>query len=276
MTAANAVVGTPNYVAPELVLARRDYDGKVDQYSLAVTVYEVLAGKPPLEGGSPTATMVNQTTMHARALNERNPAVPVEIATAVRLAMSKRPWRRYDSCVAFADAVLAPLDSSGHSDITSSSRSSATGYSTVIEDRPDLFVAGVSRGTGGDIPCPSCGKTIALKARYAGQRGACVHCKAQLLISHDLNELHWLKKVELAASDGSLAVQPATPCIVPSAEDAVGEARLLGLRFSSRRAMWWTLTALAGLLIAAVFVGRQTVKLPSEPVPLTASTLPTE
>ena len=41
LTAPGFLLGTPNYVAPEIVMGRR-FDGRVDQYSLAMTVHEVL------------------------------------------------------------------------------------------------------------------------------------------------------------------------------------------------------------------------------------------
>ena len=42
LTAPGFLVGTPNYVAPEIVMGR-PFDGRVDQYSLAMTVHEALS-----------------------------------------------------------------------------------------------------------------------------------------------------------------------------------------------------------------------------------------
>ncbi len=268
LTAANAVVGTPNYVAPELVLARKDYDGRVDQYSLAVTVYEALAGKAPFEGGSPTATMVNQTTKHPKLLSEANEEVPEGLASAVRMAMSKRPWRRYDSCTAFADAVLACM--SEDVDLSSSSRSSSTGYSTIIEQRPDYVVAGVSKGKDGKIDCPGCGEQLILKAKYAGQRGACVHCGCKLLISHGLNELKLLKPLELSDSD----VGEQTTLSSSSTSEIVLGNEHLGVRFSSRRGMWLTFAAVILLLLMSAVLGRMTAMWGSELAPVETTSSP--
>ncbi len=268
LTAANAVVGTPNYVAPELVLARKDYDGRVDQYSLAVTVYEALTGKPPFEGGSPTATMVNQTTKHPKALNEVNPEVPEGLASAVRMALSKRPWRRYETCTDFADAVLACMHDDVDLSMSSSSRSSSTGYSTVIEQRPAYVIAGVSKGKNGKIDCPACGEQLLLKAKYAGQRGACVHCGSKLLISYGLNELKLLKPLELSDSD----VGEQTP---PSSSSSTSEIVLgnehLGIRFSSRRGMLLTIAGIILLLMMSVVFGRLTASWGSEYEPASTS-----
>jgi eukaryotic-like serine/threonine-protein kinase len=60
LTAPGFLLGTPNYVAPEIVMGRA-FDGRVDQYSLAMTVHEVLTGTNCMEGPTPSATVVNQT-----------------------------------------------------------------------------------------------------------------------------------------------------------------------------------------------------------------------
>jgi serine/threonine-protein kinase len=52
LTATRMAVGTPEYMAPELFRTRSRLDGRVDQYALAVTVYEMLAGEKPFTGTS--------------------------------------------------------------------------------------------------------------------------------------------------------------------------------------------------------------------------------
>lgn len=60
LTGMGNVVGTPNYIAPEIVMGL-PADGRSDQYSLAMTVHEVLTGCIFLKGPTPSATLVNQT-----------------------------------------------------------------------------------------------------------------------------------------------------------------------------------------------------------------------
>ena len=59
LTSTGMVLGTPDYMAPELSMGE-DFDGRVDQYALAVTVYEALCGTVPHSGTTPGAVLVAQ------------------------------------------------------------------------------------------------------------------------------------------------------------------------------------------------------------------------
>lgn len=108
-TAAGIVLGTPNYISPEVVLGQ-PYDGRADQYSLGITIYHALAGKPPMQGNSATATMVNQTQLVLDLLSDVRPdAVSRPLANAIRRGIEKDPKKRFDSCEQFADAILEGL-----------------------------------------------------------------------------------------------------------------------------------------------------------------------
>ncbi len=106
MTNAGTVLGTPQYMAPEMLLGK-DYDGRVDQYALAVTVYESLAGIYPFDGPTPAAVVIEQTTKPPPPLNAAVPSAPAHIVVAVGRALSADPARRFANCEAFAQAVLA-------------------------------------------------------------------------------------------------------------------------------------------------------------------------
>jgi serine/threonine-protein kinase len=105
-TGTGMVLGTPEYMAPELVMGR-PFDGRIDQYALAVTVYEMLSGRRPFVGPSPTAILVIQTTEEPTPLHVIEPRVPRSLSDAVSRALSKNPEKRFPTCSAFAEVVVA-------------------------------------------------------------------------------------------------------------------------------------------------------------------------
>ena len=90
LTAPGFLLGTPNYVAPEVVMGRSG-DARVDQYALAMTVHEVLTGTNVMAGLTPSATVVNQTTMEPPPLFGTVPDVPIRLSNAVRVLLLERP-----------------------------------------------------------------------------------------------------------------------------------------------------------------------------------------
>lgn len=107
-TTTGIVLGTPNYIAPEVVLGK-PYDGRADQYSLGITVYHALMGRPPMQGPSATVTMINQTQKRLQLLSEISSDIPKELALAVRKCIEKDPDDRFASCEEFAEAVIDGL-----------------------------------------------------------------------------------------------------------------------------------------------------------------------
>ena len=105
ITGAGLILGTPTYMAPELVLGKA-FDGRIDQYALAVTVFELLAGRPPFDGPTPMAVLVQRTTEEPPALSDLQPAMPAALSAVIARALCKDPAGRYPTCTAFAKAVL--------------------------------------------------------------------------------------------------------------------------------------------------------------------------
>ncbi len=118
LTAPQQLVGTPSYMAPE-VGQERAYDRRVDQYALAVTVYQWLCGRPPFEG--PWALVLGLHQVQAPPpLRRWVPSLAPAVEAAVLRALSKDPEARHADCRDFARAVLSgpaaparPLPASG-------------------------------------------------------------------------------------------------------------------------------------------------------------------
>jgi serine/threonine-protein kinase len=108
LTAPGFLLGTPNYVAPEIVMGR-PFDGRVDQYALAMTVHEVLCGRNCMEGPTPSATVVNQTMVVPPALEDLVAGMPRRLSDAVLRGLAKDPDERFESCTSMAREILDSL-----------------------------------------------------------------------------------------------------------------------------------------------------------------------
>ena len=100
-----ALVGTPDYMAPEQARDPRSADVRADVYSLGCVLYHCLAGQPPF----PDANVINQMLRHAseppRPLREFNPAVPDGLQQIVNWMLAKEPAQRYPTPERAAQAL---------------------------------------------------------------------------------------------------------------------------------------------------------------------------
>jgi serine/threonine protein kinase len=158
MTATGMAVGTHAYMAPE-VFSNKPVAAS-DQYSLAITIYELLAGVRPFTGES-SHIIAEHLTMPVPPLKDRQPQLPSNLCEAVRRALSKKPEERFETCGEFAAAVLkgVPVPS--------------------VKD-------GVTR-----VICPACHAMLDLDEKVAGKSGKCRKCGAPVKVSTDL-EAVWL------------------------------------------------------------------------------------
>jgi serine/threonine-protein kinase len=110
MTAVGIAIGTPAYMSPEQALSQA-IGPKSDQYSLAVMVYEMLAGRPPFLG-EPVSQMLQHASTPPPSLTTFNPQIGSAARSAVMLALSKSPDDRFLTCTEFVDALRVAASSS--------------------------------------------------------------------------------------------------------------------------------------------------------------------
>jgi len=91
-----AVLGTADYMAPEQIMASSAVDIRADIYSLGVTLYTLINGKPPF-GGSATQKLIGHTTHRATSLTEIRREVPKQLSSVVDKMMAKDPSERYQT-----------------------------------------------------------------------------------------------------------------------------------------------------------------------------------
>jgi len=103
LTLTGAFRGTPYYAAPEQVKgAPRGIDGRADVYSLGATLYEIVTGRAPFEGGS-TDQVFHQILAEEPIPPRRlNPSVSRDLQTVILTAMEKDFGRRYRDMASFA------------------------------------------------------------------------------------------------------------------------------------------------------------------------------
>jgi non-specific serine/threonine protein kinase/serine/threonine-protein kinase len=104
LTVTGQLVGTPAYLAPER-LAGAPATFLSDLYSMAVVLYEALAGDKPFAGDSFVAVAQAVQSGQHRPLAEARPDVDQAMARAVERAMDRDPSRRYPSAEAMAEAL---------------------------------------------------------------------------------------------------------------------------------------------------------------------------
>jgi len=103
LTAAGAIMGTVEYMAPEQA-RRQPIDGRADIYSLGVLLYQMLAGRLPFTADTPTAMIFQHAYEEPLPLREAVPDLPTPVVALVARMMAKDPAQRYQNCAeALAD-----------------------------------------------------------------------------------------------------------------------------------------------------------------------------
>ncbi len=103
LTGANHIVGTPRYMAPELVL-NEPMTPSTDLYSLGLVAYELLTGQPAIGGASPQEVFETLSSPRSVQLPE-SADVPAPLRTILNKLLQKDPAQRF----AQASEVLEAL-----------------------------------------------------------------------------------------------------------------------------------------------------------------------
>jgi len=104
LTQSGASLGTPRYMSPEQ-FEGQPVDGRCDQYSLAILVWEALTGGVPFTGDSLGELIRKHLLEPPPRLADVKPEIPAAVSAAVLRAMSKKPAERFPDVAAFVAAL---------------------------------------------------------------------------------------------------------------------------------------------------------------------------
>jgi serine/threonine protein kinase len=98
LTQDTAIMGTPQYMAPEQAQGRlNEIDGRTDQFALGAITYELLAGHAAFRGGTIPSLLYQVVHEQPEPLRAFNPRVTPQMEAVILRAMSKRREDRYPS-----------------------------------------------------------------------------------------------------------------------------------------------------------------------------------
>ena len=105
LTQQGMIVGTPAYIPPEAV-GGADIEEPGDLFSLGATVYEMLTGSSPFQGGTVPETLNNILNETPPPPSTLVPAIPKGLDNIVLTLIEKQPKKRFSS----ADQALSAVE----------------------------------------------------------------------------------------------------------------------------------------------------------------------
>lgn len=114
LTRTGMMVGTPAYMAPEQV-RDDEMDGRTDEYALATTVYYMLTGTAPFQGGTSMEVASRHLQERPRPVSEyrADGEIPGSFDDVLLRGLSKSKHERFDTIEAFATALENAAEGAG-------------------------------------------------------------------------------------------------------------------------------------------------------------------
>lgn len=140
-TATGAVVGTAMYMSPEQIKGEQP-DRRTDIYSLGVTLYEMVSGRPPFEADSAMTLMMMHINDPVPNPKKLNPDVPDNLVAIINKALAKDPADRYQTAAQMAaalrNALAGPVPSARSTMVEETPTMMKGGKATTVESVPNV------------------------------------------------------------------------------------------------------------------------------------------
>jgi serine/threonine protein kinase len=155
MTHSGTMIGTPNYMSPEQIQGAT-VDGRSDQFSLAVVVYELLSGEKPFTAETLPALFYLIAKQDPKPVEQANTALSDSVGKVLQRALAKDPNQRFSSCGDFIGSLSIALGNCP--DWISVTRPAPLASAAALEATAEEITRGVSesgatlrRSAGGSI-----------------------------------------------------------------------------------------------------------------------------
>jgi serine/threonine protein kinase/WD40 repeat protein len=102
-TQVGAVIGTPEYMAPEQIGAVGTVGVPADLYGLGAILYELLTGRPPFRAETQVKTLYQVTWYELVPVLRLQPDVAPDLAVICEKCLAKNPAQRYATAAELAD-----------------------------------------------------------------------------------------------------------------------------------------------------------------------------
>ena len=104
LTMAGSLIGSPLHMSPEQVRGEKA-TRQSDIYSFGVTLYELIAGQPPMNGATTYDIMMAHLNRTPVPLAQLRPDIPGPISDAISRALEKDPANRFATAAEFLGAL---------------------------------------------------------------------------------------------------------------------------------------------------------------------------
>ena len=107
ITQTGCLVGTPEYMAPELTVKQESVSS--DIYAFGILLYQMLVGQVPFKGGTPLSIYLRHLHERPVAPSYFNPAIPFPVEQVILRALEKDPEMRFGTALEMAEAYQKAL-----------------------------------------------------------------------------------------------------------------------------------------------------------------------
>jgi len=167
LTATGQLIGSPAYLAPELVEGGR-VDFRTDVFSLGIVAYRVAAGELPFAGRNPHEMMKRIVEGRYPPPDEVNPAVSRGLCRIIARALARLPDDRYGNMEAMRRDLAAELAVAGITDVRAELARYFAGPEAWEKAARPRLVAALCEGARGELAGGRTAAALALVARALG------------------------------------------------------------------------------------------------------------